>query len=126
MRNKLALLAMRAALSSWSLAQTTNPPAQDRDDKQQNAAHVDRDADNKGDADIDVVSGPSVDAASDHAMIHWKTDKVSSSLIKYGTDRNNMSQEQKVAGGSRDHDVTLTGLQPGTKYFFEIVSRKGE
>ena len=127
MRNKLAFFAMMAALSSWSLAQTTNTPAQDRDNKQQNSAHNDHDADNRaqGDGDIDVVSGPSVDVANDHAVIRWKTDKVSASSIKYGTDRNNMSQEQKISGGSRDHDVTLTGLQSGTKYFFEIVSNNG-
>src|ERR1700704_2138106 len=106
MRNKLALFVMLAELSSWSLTQTTNTPAQDKDNKQQNSAHNDHDADNqasnKADADIDIVSGPSVDAASDHAVIRWSTDKVSASSIKYGTDRNNMSQEQKISGGSRD------------------------
>ena len=118
---------MLAALSSWSLAQSTNTPAQDRDDKQKNSAHHDNDADDqKAGGDIDVVSGPSVDAASDHAVIRWRTDKVSASSIKYGTDQNNMSQEQKISGGSRDHNVTLTGLQPGTKYFYQILSRNGD
>src|SRR4051812_36510565 len=110
MRKKLALFAMLAALSSWSVAQSTNSAAQN----------------NNGSAEIDVVSGPSVDAASDHATIRWSTDKVSASSIKYGTDQNNMSQEKKISGGSRDHNVTLTGLQPGTKYFYEIVSRSGQ
>src|SRR4051812_15217034 len=109
MRKKLALFAMLAALSSWSVAQSTNSAAQN----------------NNGSAEIDVVSGPSVDAASDHATIRWSTDKVSASSIKYGTDQNNMSQEKKISGGSRDHNVTLTGLQSGTKYFYEIVSRNG-
>ena len=111
MRKKLALFAMLAALSSWSVAQSTNSAAQDND---------------QANANIDVVSGPSVDAASDHAVIRWRTDKVSASSIKYGTDQNNMSQEKKISGGSRDHNVTLTGLQPGTKYFFQILSRNGD
>src|SRR3954469_6154412 len=127
MRKKLVLFAMLAALRSWPLARTMNTAAQDKDDKskQNTKAHNDHDADDQN-GDIDVVSGPSVDAANDHAVIRWKTDKVSASSIKYGTDQNNMSQEQKISGGSRDHDVTLTGLQPGTKYFYEIVSRSGQ
>jgi len=120
MRKKLALFAMLAALSSWSLARTMNTAAQDKDDKSKQTTKA-----NDQDGDIDVVSGPSVDAASDHAVIRWSTDKVSASSIKYGTSQNNMSQEKKISGGSRDHNVTLTGLQSGTKYFYEIVSRNG-
>jgi len=102
-----------------------NKAAQDKDDKQKNSAQAQNNhkADN---GDIDVVSGPSVDPASDHAVIRWSTDKVSASSIKYGTDQNNMSQEKKISGGSRDHNVTLTGLQPGTKYYYEIVARNGQ
>jgi phosphodiesterase/alkaline phosphatase D-like protein len=131
MRKKLALFAMFAALSSWSFARTLSTAPQDKDDQKnkQSTAQKDKDRDKDADdqnGDIDVVSGPSVDAASDHAVIRWRTDKVSASSIKYGTSRSNMSQEQKISGGSRDHDVTLMGLQPGTKYYFEIVSRNGQ
>src|SRR3954466_13489532 len=127
MRKKLALFAMLAALSSWSFARTMNTATQDKDDKNKNTttANKDNDADDKN-GDIDVVSGPSIDPANDHAVIRWRTDKVSASSIKYGTSQNNMSQEQKISGGSRDHNVTLTGLQPGTKYYFEILSRNGQ
>src|SRR3954469_993454 len=121
MRKKLALFAMLAALSSWSLARTMNKAAQAKDAKSKQPPQA-----NESNGDIDVVSGPSVDAASDHAMIRWSTDKVSASSIKYGTSQNNMSQEQKISGGSRDHKVTLTGLQPGQKYYFEILSRNGQ
>jgi len=104
-----------------------NTATQDKDDKNKNTttANKDNDADDKN-GDIDVVSGPSIDPANDHAVIRWRTDKVSASSIKYGTSQNNMSQEQKISGGSRDHNVTLTGLQPGTKYYFEILSRNGQ
>src|SRR3954466_4077367 len=127
MRKKLALFAMLAALSSWSFARTMNTATQDKDDKNKNTASAqnDHDADDKN-GDIDVVSGPDVQPANDHAVIRWRTDKVSASSVKYGTSQNNMSQEQKISGGSRDHNVTLTGLQPGTKYYFEILSRNGQ
>src|SRR3954452_24656145 len=94
---------------------------QDKDEKNKTSAQAQND-----NGDIDVVSGPNVQPANDHAVIRWSTDKVSASSIKYGTSQNNMSQEQKISGGSRDHNVTLTGLQPGTKYYFEILSRNGQ
>ncbi|MFL6299527.1 MAG: fibronectin type III domain-containing protein [Terriglobales bacterium] len=128
MRKKLALFAMFAALSSWSFARTLSTTPQDKDDKNKKStasAQNDHDADDKN-GDIDVVSGPDVQPANDHAVIRWRTDKVSASSVKYGTSQNNMSQEQKISGGSRDHNVTLTGLQPGTKYYFEILSRNGQ
>jgi len=128
MRKKLALFAMFAALSSWSLARTLSTAPQDKDDKNKKStatAQNDHDADDKN-GDIDVLSGPDVQPANDHAVIRWRTDKVSASSIKYGTSQSNMSQEQKISGGSRDHNVTLTGLQPGTKYYFEILSRNGQ
>ena len=123
MRNKLALFAMFAALSSWSFARALSTAPQDKDDKKNTSAQSQKAGDQ--DNDIDVVSGPSVDAANDHAVIRWSTDKVSASKIKYGTDQNNLSQEQDISGGSRDHKVTLTGLQPGTKYFYAIEARNG-
>ena len=113
--------AMFAALSSWSFARTLSTAQQDKDDKAKTSAQAQND-----NGDIDVVSGPNVEPANDHAVIRWSTDKVSASSIKYGTSQNNMSQEQKISGGSRDHNVTLTGLQPGTKYYFEILSRNGQ
>jgi phosphodiesterase/alkaline phosphatase D-like protein len=119
MRKNLALFAMFAALSSWSFARTLSTAPQDKDDKTKASAQNEN-------GDIDVVSGPDVQPANDHAVIRWRTDKVSASSIKYGTSQNNMSQEQKISGGSRDHNVTLTGLQPGQKYYFEILSRNGQ
>src|SRR6478752_5082111 len=100
MRKKLALFAMFAALSSWSFARTLSTAPQDKDDKNKNTAaqQKDNDADDKN-GDIDVVSGPDVQPANDHAVIRWRTDKVSASSIKYGTSQNNMSQEQKISGG---------------------------
>ena len=111
MRKKLALFAILAALSSWSLAQTNNTSSQNN---------------NQGNDSISVVSGPSVEPANDHAVIRWRTDKIAASLIKYGTDPNNMSQQQNISGGARDHKVTLVGLQPGTKYYYEILTTGGD
>jgi phosphodiesterase/alkaline phosphatase D-like protein len=43
----------------------------------------------------------------------------------YGTDPNNMNQKKEVAWGQSSHSVDLTGLQPGTTYYYQVVTSDG-
>ncbi|MGI9101563.1 MAG: fibronectin type III domain-containing protein [Terriglobales bacterium] len=60
---------------------------------------------------------------ADSATIMWNTNQASGSIVKYGTDPNNLSQTAQAPGpGSTNHSVTLTGLQPGKTYYYYVTS----
>jgi len=67
-----------------------------------------------------------VDASDHSATIRWETDDRAATVVKYGTDKNNLSKQARHSGGSRDHNVTLAELQPNTKYYFQIQKANGE
>jgi phosphodiesterase/alkaline phosphatase D-like protein len=111
MRKKIAVFTMFAALSSWSLARSMNPAAQDNDKDKQHVA-------------APITSGPNVDADERSAVIRWHTDRMTTTAVKYGTDQNNLKDE-RLPGGSRDHKVTLADLQPGTHYVYHVLDANG-
>lgn len=81
---------------------------------------------NQPNDNVQIVSGPSVDAKDHSATIRWKTNNQAATIVKYGTDPNNLDKEARHAGGSRDHNVTLAELQPGTTYHFAIMTEAGQ
>lgn len=73
-----------------------------------------------------IVNGPRVQSNNDTtAVVTWTTNVQSSSIVKYGTDQNNLDKMARAAWGGSDHSVTITGLQPGTSYYYEVVSGEG-
>ncbi len=76
--------------------------------------------------DVRITHGPTVEFAGfDRAIIAWSTNVSSGTVVRYGTDRNNLAQEAKAPWGSLTHRVTLKKLQPGTEYFFRVISGEG-
>ncbi len=74
-----------------------------------------------------IVNGPNVEHAGDtNATVAWTTDRPSSSVVKYGTDPNNLSQTAQEPWGATTHRVELKNLQPGTKYYFSVHSAQGK
>ena len=74
-----------------------------------------------------ITSAPTVTAITNTtATIEWETNEVGSSLVKYGTtkqnDWNNYTLSRSVAGPTAAHSVTLTGLFSGTTYYFQVGS----
>ena len=55
------------------------------------------------------------------ATITWTTDVPSSSLVNYGTSTN-YGLSVPDSSLTKAHSVTLTGLAPGTRYVFQVVS----
>ena len=96
----------------------------------------------KGDSDdrqkheaVKIVDGPRVEGTGNSwAMIAWTTNTGGSSVVKYGTDRNSLSQtaqapyadSNKLKTGHEVHRVKVQGLRPATKYYYQVDSGHGE
>jgi hypothetical protein len=57
------------------------------------------------------------------AMIRWTTDEVCDSQVEYGTNLSYGSSTQLDTGMVTSHSQVLSGLLPGTTYYFRIKSR---
>lgn len=76
---------------------------------------------------VQIAEGPIVrNVTPTSAELYWKTDKVAATDVRYGITQNNPDQRKFQPGGSREHTVPLTSLQPGKIYYFYIYDRKGQ
>ena len=80
-----------------------------------------------------ITDGPRVEGTGPTwAVIAWTTNTGGGSVIRYGTDANNLSQTAKSAYAdnektkAQNHRVHLKNLKPNTKYFFQVDSGQGE
>jgi phosphodiesterase/alkaline phosphatase D-like protein len=100
MKKYLATLIVGVALAGWGMAQ--NGPVQ-------------------------ITQPPKVENVTNNsAIIAWSTNVNSSTLVRYGTDQNSLNQSAQMPWGGLTHRVTLKNLQPGTTYFYQAVSDKGQ
>jgi len=80
----------------------------------------------RNDRSVDITQGPVIEYISDNqAVIAWSTNQKASSIVRYGTDPNNLTQTAQApwgAGGENTHRVTIKNLQPNTQYWFAIES----
>lgn len=73
-----------------------------------------------------VTRGPYLQKATPTGItVRWRTSASVTSKVTYGTDPVNLSQSVTVSGTRTEHTVTLTGLQPKTKYYYSIGSTTG-
>jgi phosphodiesterase/alkaline phosphatase D-like protein len=82
---------------------------------------------------LTITHGPNIEyVGPDRAEIAWTTNTGGSSIIHYGTDRNNLNQTaeqayQKASGPQHvTHRVTIKGLKPNTTYYFQVDSGQGQ
>jgi phosphodiesterase/alkaline phosphatase D-like protein len=72
---------------------------------------------------LKITKGPVVEHASaTTAVIAWSTNVSSSTVVKYGTDQNNLTQIAQTPWGSLTHRVTIKNLEPGKTYYFQVDS----
>jgi Calcineurin-like phosphoesterase/Bacterial Ig domain/Purple acid Phosphatase, N-terminal domain len=70
-----------------------------------------------------VSRGPYLQsAAPTHMSVNWRTDDLTDSRVIWGTDSGHLDQTAQDSGSTIDHSVTLTGLNPDTKYFYAVGS----
>ncbi len=55
-------------------------------------------------------------------IVRWRTGAASVSRVLYGTEPGNLTQEEVVPGLRTEHEVTLTGLQPLTRYYYAVAT----
>ena len=72
-----------------------------------------------------LTRGPYLqNGAIDGATVMWRTDSAVAGKVWYGTTQGSLSQS--VTGGSAtDHSIRVTGLTPGTKYYYKIGNDAG-
>jgi phosphodiesterase/alkaline phosphatase D-like protein len=73
-----------------------------------------------------ITNGPVVEKVSGtSAVVAWSTDRPASSVVKYGTDPNNLDQTSQESWGATTHRVEIKNLQPNTQYYFNVQSAQG-
>src|SRR5205807_1185018 len=80
-----------------------------------------------------IINGPKVERVGDSwAVIAWTTNAGGSSVVRYGDNRDSLSQtaQSPYAGDDKStpqtHRVHLKDLKPGTTYYFVATSGQGE
>jgi phosphodiesterase/alkaline phosphatase D-like protein len=113
MKHKLALLTIFAALGLWCAGQAyAQAPAQNNAPGQE--------------ANISVPAGPIAQNVTENsAQIAWDTNSPSSTILKYGTSPNNMSQTAEQPWGATQHKVQIGNLQPNTEYYVSVQTTAG-
>ena len=68
-----------------------------------------------------VTRGPYVQSSTtDGTIIVWRTDSSSSGTVRYGSTANNLNQTATSGQDGTQHEVLLTGLSPGTRYYYAV------
>lgn len=83
---------------------------------------------------VQITTGPRVERVTDtSAVIVWRTNVAASTMVRYGTDRNKLTQTGQREWGGREtrsgenmHRVRLDNLQPNTTYYFQVESGQAE
>jgi hypothetical protein len=83
--------------------------------------------DQASEKNVQITQGPTIsNITGNSATIHWTTSKTASNHVKYRVAGSGNWQNAYHAGGSTDHSLQLTGLQPGQTYEWQILTRDND
>jgi hypothetical protein len=70
-----------------------------------------------------LVREPYLQMGTANSMtVCWRSDTASDSRVRYGTTQGTLNLTATNATSTSDHTVSITGLAPGTKYFYDVGS----
>ncbi|MDF1697135.1 MAG: metallophosphoesterase family protein, partial [Saprospiraceae bacterium] len=70
---------------------------------------------------VNITRGPYLQKASASSMtVRWRTASSTQSIVKYGTNINNLNQTYSNTTPKTEHIAEINGLAPNTKYFYRI------
>ncbi|HUS19897.1 MAG TPA: fibronectin type III domain-containing protein [Terriglobales bacterium] len=76
---------------------------------------------------VHLTKGPVIEYVTRrNAIVAWSTNVRSSSIVRYGTDPNNLNQTAQAPWGQETHRVEIKNLRPDTKYYFVVESAQAE
>ena len=70
-----------------------------------------------------IQSGPTSSTTETDATITWETDEATTGKVEYGTSEAYGLTAPLDTNLSTSHSVALTGLDPGTTYYFNVISK---
>lgn len=104
---------------------TSGGYAQSKSEKEK--AEQSKAAQEKAERAVQITQGPSVtDVTGTSATVKWTTNNVSSNHVRYRPASGGEWKSGPQHPGSKDHSVHLSGLTPGTKYEYQILTRDGD
>lgn len=73
-----------------------------------------------------VVRGPYLQMASPNSVtVRWRTGVASNSRVSFGTVQGALTSTADNAAVTTEHEVRVTGLAPGTRYYYSVGSTAG-
>ncbi len=77
---------------------------------------------------LQFTQPPTVESADAHSMtVMWKTNMSGSTVVRYGTDQNNLNQIFEKAADGKTHRASIQDqLQPNTTYYFVAETSNGQ
>jgi Calcineurin-like phosphoesterase/Purple acid Phosphatase, N-terminal domain len=68
-----------------------------------------------------VIRGPYLQMATPNSMtVRWRTDTATNSRVNFGTVLGHLDHSGSAAAVTTEHEVTLTGLLPETRYWYSV------
>lgn len=64
--------------------------------------------------------------SSDSIVVRWRSSDATASTVEYGIAENALNQTVTDSNQTENHELTLTGLSPGTEYFYRIIGKDGQ
>jgi phosphodiesterase/alkaline phosphatase D-like protein len=74
-----------------------------------------------------ITRGPLIESVGkDTVVISWSTSARSSSVVRFGANPDQLDQSAQAPWGQERHRVTVRGLRPDTRYYFQVESAQAE